>query len=60
MASDYYRYGHLSDFLTRVAKANPQRYPTGNTGYEQYYIDINGFWRDLYCPQETFWIDCWQ
>lgn len=60
MASDYYRYGHLSDFLARVAKANPQLYPTGNTGYEQYYIDINGFWRDLYCPQETFWIDCWQ
>ena len=25
MASDYYKYGHLSDFLARVAKANPHR-----------------------------------
>lgn len=25
-------------------------YPTGYTGYEQYYPDMQGFWRQLYCP----------
>jgi len=25
-------------------------YPSGRTGYEQYYTDIEGFWRQLYCP----------
>lgn len=25
-------------------------YPGGNTGYEKYYIDMQGFWRDLYNP----------
>jgi hypothetical protein len=23
------------------------------TGYEQYYIDLEGFWRDLYYPTEA-------
>lgn len=53
MAQDYYRYGHLNDFLKRVKNAN-KNYPTGITGYEQYYIDLQGFWRDLYYPQEIF------
>ena len=25
-------------------------FPTGYTGYEQYYPDMQGFWRQLYCP----------
>ena len=25
-------------------------YPNGYTGYEQYYPDMQGFWRQLYCP----------
>lgn len=25
-------------------------YPIGYTGYEQYYSDMQGFWRQLYCP----------
>ena len=25
-------------------------YPGGNTGYERYYIDLQGFWRDIYDP----------
>ena len=49
MAADYYKYNHLDDFEIRVANANPQ-YPTGRTGYENYYVDIQGFWRDLYKP----------
>lgn len=28
-------------------------YPSGRTGYEQYYIDIEGFWRQLYDPTYT-------
>jgi len=27
-------------------------YEKGKTGYEQYYHDINGFWRILYMPEE--------
>ena len=50
MALDYNKYGHLEDFEYRVAEANPDFYPTGKTGYEQYYIDLEGFWRQLYSP----------
>jgi hypothetical protein len=34
MALDYRKYNHLDDFQLRVAKANPELYPTGTTGYE--------------------------
>ena len=50
MALDYYKYNFLDDFELKVAAANPDLYPTGRTGYEQYYRDIQGFWRDLYNP----------
>jgi hypothetical protein len=50
MAMDYYKYNILDEFELRVAEANPELYPTGRTGYEQYYTDIQGFWRDLYNP----------
>ena len=49
MALDYYKFNFLDDFEVRLAAANPQ-YPTGQTGYERYYIDLQGFWRDLYYP----------
>ena len=26
-------------------------YPGGRTGYEQYYTDVQGFWRNLYAPE---------
>ena len=52
MALDYYKYGHLDDFEVRVAQTNPDYYPLGTTGYEQYYIDLQGFWRELYNPGE--------
>ena len=52
MALDYSKYSHLDDFQNRVAEANPELYSTGRTGYEQYYIDLQGFWRDLYNPFE--------
>lgn len=37
-------------FLSEVAKRNPEYYSTGYTGYEQYYTDMQGFWRELYNP----------
>jgi hypothetical protein len=36
-----------------VAQRNREQYPNGMTGYEQYYIDLEGFWRDLYYPTEA-------
>lgn len=50
MAADYYRYNFLDDFELRIIEANLEYYPTGQTGYEKYYIDIYSFWRDLYDP----------
>ncbi len=49
MALDYRQNYHNDDFLYKVAQANPQ-FPTGQTGYEQYYVDLEGFWRLLYNP----------
>lgn len=51
MALDFFKYNHLDDFEIKVGKANPSLYPTGRTGYEQYYTDIQGFWRELYNPE---------
>lgn len=52
MALDYFKYNHLDDFELRLAKANPQYY-NGQTGYENYYTDLQGFWRQLYCPNPS-------
>ena len=37
-------------FTSAIKYLNPEDYPTGITGYEQYYTDINAFWRQLYNP----------
>lgn len=50
MARDYFRYSHDRDFLSMVAKNNPTLYPNGYTGYEQYYTDMEYFWRQIYNP----------
>ena len=51
MALDYFKYNHIkSDFTQLIAAANPEHYPTGITGYETYYTDMQGFWRQLYFP----------
>ena len=47
MALDYFKYNHLDSFESKVASANPEYY-TGKTGYEHYYTDMQGFWRQLY------------
>lgn len=50
MAIDYYKYNILDDFELLVAEANGDLCPGGRTGYEKYYIDLEGFWRQLYDP----------
>ena len=55
MAIDYRRHNHDDNFETTLARNNRQwfLYQTGITGYEQYYTDMEGFWRELYNPQIT-------
>ena len=54
MALDYRRGYHDDNFLYDLAEANKidgvYLYPDGHTGYEQYYVDMEGFWRTLYNP----------
>lgn len=37
-------------FLQAIAERNPYYFSSGYTGYEQYYTDMQGFWRTLYNP----------
>ena len=53
MARDNSLYGHNEDFLATIGKNNQEEYPSGITGYEQYYVDLYSFWRDLYNPDFT-------
>ena len=58
MAEDYFQHNHEDEFEINIATANRDisqlmhltDYLTGKTGYEQYYHDIQGFWRMLYDP----------
>ena len=50
MAIDYRKHYHEDDFLFTVSQNNYDYYPTGRTGYEQYYVDMEGFWRNIYDP----------
>ena len=49
MALDYRKCNYDDNFLYYISVFNPE-YPLGKTGYEQYYIDLEGFWRTLYNP----------
>lgn len=56
MALDYRRFYHDDDFISRIIEKNTPEgevslFPTGRTGYEQYYVDVEGFWRQLYNPK---------
>lgn len=50
MAVDYYQHNQEPNFYSQLEKNNPGYYPGGVTGYEQFYIDMMGFWRELYNP----------
>jgi hypothetical protein len=52
MQKDYRKYNHSDDFATTIITNNPpipelnfKGYAAGRTGYEIYYIDLEGFWR---------------
>lgn len=49
MAKDYMNYNKKDDFLTKIANNNPE-FLLGVTGYESYYVDMEGFWRQIYNP----------
>ena len=57
MAKDYYLHNHDDDYEVMLnrnntfSKFNLSLFQNGRTGYEQYYHDIEGFWRLLYAPQ---------
>lgn len=60
MALDYYKYNILDNFELLLIRCNlfeneeheiVSEYPSGQTGYEKYYIDIQGFWRQLFNPE---------
>ena len=58
MARDYMRLKHFDQFEAYLDRDNQisgtdiHLYPGGITGYEQYYVDLEGFWRYLYQPTE--------
>jgi len=62
MALDYRKHMHdaatpdadvytTDELIPTIARNNPDYYPDGNTGYEQFYTDMEGFWRLLYNPE---------
>ena len=50
MALDFRKCHDDENFQYMVGLKNKDCYPTGRTGYEQYYTDLEGFWRLLYDP----------
>ena len=55
MALDFRLHNHDDDYLVKVNNNNylngEYLYPGGVTGYQQYYTDMEGFWRLLYNPE---------
>lgn len=47
MAKDYNMFNQIDEYKSWLKESNPM-FINGKTGYEQYYIDIEGFWRDIY------------
>ncbi len=54
MAIDFYRHNQDSSYLIKLEELNPG-FVKGKTGYEQYYSDMQAFWRQLYNPNPTEW-----
>lgn len=51
MALDFRRHNREDEYYVTMRKNNPDTCPNGMTGYEQYYTDMEGFWRQLYNPE---------
>ena len=54
MALDYRKGNRDDSFVSDLIEKNPELCANGRTGYEQYYIDMEGFWRQLYDPDYDF------
>lgn len=52
MALDFRKYSRFDEFYTLIEEGNPQ-FEKGITGYEDYYLDLEGFWRQLYNPSSN-------
>ena len=50
MALDFRKANREDDFVPQLLANNPILCAKGRTGYEQYYIDMEGFWRQIYNP----------
>lgn len=54
MSLDYFQHNEEDNYNVMIVNnnlrpdGNGSYYPTGRTGYEQYYTDLQGFWRQLY------------
>lgn len=63
MALDYRNQHYNHDFEYRLSKLNDDLYLNGKTGYEQYYVDMEAFWRQLYDPskgeKDGYTLDGW-
>ena len=51
MALDYTKF-HQIDEYAEWLKENNYNYSNGETGYERYYTDLLGFWRNLYSSEK--------
>ena len=51
MAIDYNKHHLDEDYYFSLMSNNFGNYSNGKTGYEQYYVDLEGFWRSIYCPE---------
>ena len=56
MAIDYFKHNQEDDFLYKISENNKitpthRYYINGETGYEIFYTDMQGFWRQLYNPE---------
>ena len=52
MQKDFRKNHRKDDFALTIIERNKDIYPTGITGYEPFYVDLEGFWRQLYYPYE--------
>ena len=59
MAKDHHAYSQYDWYVDKLIEANPLMCANGTTGYEHYYIDLLGFWRELYEPGKEDWDNGW-